>query len=69
MTIPISLLIDDGAPINPMYWLDPSQEHACIIPNAFTRRFADVCRRHGIRGKLSVMPCPSGLGRIDQKLS
>ncbi|MBN1808167.1 MAG: hypothetical protein JW909_03800 [Planctomycetes bacterium] len=69
MPLPVSLIIDDGSCINPPYWLDPMHEHEMLIPNDFTAQFAEVCRKHGVRGKFSVMPMPSGTGRIDEKLS
>lgn len=28
--------------------------------------FADVVEEHGIRGKFTLLPCPAGLGRVDQ---
>jgi hypothetical protein len=52
-----------------MYAHQPDFEHKFLVPNAFTREFADVCARHGVRGKFSVMPMPACLGRIDGKLS
>ena len=69
MSVAVSLIIDDGAPINPMYFLRPWEESEFLIPNDFVRRFDKVVRRYGIKGKYSVMPMPSMLGRIDQKLS
>ncbi|HHN46332.1 MAG TPA: hypothetical protein ENN09_02720 [Planctomycetes bacterium] len=69
MALPVSLIIDDGSPVNPMYRLDPLREYEMLIPNDFTRAFARACKRHGVKGKFSVMPMPSGLGRLDTKLS
>jgi hypothetical protein len=69
MPVPIALLVDDGAPINPMYWIHPDQKHEFIVPNAFTNDFARVCRRYGVKGKFTVLPMPAGLGRIDERLN
>lgn len=67
--LPISLIIDDGAPINPAYYLHPEEPHRLAIPAGFTRRFAAVCRARGVYGKFSVLPVPSTLGRIDRKVN
>lgn len=69
MPLPVSLIIDDGSCINPIYWLHPNQEQPMRIPTAFTAAFADLCRRYGVKGKFSVMPMPSGAGRIDEGLA
>lgn len=69
MSIDITLIIDDGAPINPMFFFRPQEESEFKIPNTFTRRFARMMGKYGIRGKFSVMPMPSMLGRIDRKLN
>jgi hypothetical protein len=39
-----------------------------VIPEAFTREFAEWCIAHEVRGKFSVVPCPAGLGRVDEQL-
>ncbi len=64
--LPASLIIDDGAPVNLMDYLKPADDVPFLIPGAFTRRFADLCREYGVRGKFTVMPVPSALGRIDR---
>ena len=69
MRLPIALIIDDAAPVNLMYWHEPQHAHARLVPNAFTRGFADLCAAYGVRGKFSVVPMPGGLGRIDQSLA
>ena len=69
MPIPIALMVDDGAPVNPMFWHDAPNEHPFAIPNTLARDFAGVCERHDVRGKFSVLPMPCGLGGIDGKLS
>ena len=67
--VPLSLLLDDGAPINAAYFMHPEEEHDALIPNSFTDQFASICEAHGVLGKYSVLPMPSGAGRIDQSLS
>ena len=69
MPLPASLIIDDGACINLMHWLQIADEQPLHIPLDFTRAFADICNRYGVKGKFSVLPMPSGAGRIDEKLS
>lgn len=69
MSIPAALMIDDGACINLMHWLEIEREHPLHIPAAFTSRYAAVCRRYGVKGKFSVLPIPSGAGRIDTRVS
>lgn len=67
--LPISLILDDGAPVNLAYYLHPEEPATFLIPNRFTRQFADVCQAYGVRGKFTVMPVPSALGRIDRSLN
>jgi hypothetical protein len=69
MPIPISLLIDDGAPVNLMFFHDPPVPHDLLLPNALARDFADLCAAFGVRGKFSVLPMPAGLGSIDDSLN
>ena len=69
MRLPVSLIVDDGACVNPAYWLHPEQIHKFIIPNKFTNTFAVLCRRYGVKGKFSVLPMPSGPGRLDVHLN
>lgn len=64
----MSLIIDDGAPVDPMYYEHPGYPTQLLIPPGFTRRVADTFARHGLRGKFTVIPMPSCLGRIDQSL-
>lgn len=71
MRVPISLIIDDPAPIISVY-----HEHArsrttkdgrAIIPtfsNELLFKFCDVVKRHGIKGKFSVVPMPGNKGDI-----
>ena len=65
----IALLVDDGAPINPMFFHDPPYDHSLLMPNSLARDFADLCDEHGVRGKFSVLPMPCCLGGIDGKLN
>ncbi|HTL51204.1 MAG TPA: hypothetical protein VL860_01380 [Planctomycetota bacterium] len=67
--LPISLIIDDGSPINQAYYLQPQQRSEFLIPNRFTHQYADLCNAYDIRGKFTVMPAPSSLGRIDVGLN
>lgn len=69
MPIPISLIIDDGAPVNLMFFHDPPYPHDFLISNALARDFGDLCASFGVRGKFSVLPMPAGLGSIDEKLN
>jgi len=69
MAIPIALLVDDGAPVNPMFFHDAPHEHPPLIPNALLRDFATVCERHGARGKFSVLPMPLCLGDINRRVN
>ena len=66
---PISLIIDDGSPVNLYYFHDLIREHELIVPIEHVQRFASICRKHGVRGKFSVVPMPAGLGRLDTRLS
>ena len=67
--VPIALLVDDGAPVNTMFFHDPPYEHPLLIPNRLARDFAELCGEYGVRGKFSVLPMPCCLGGIDGKLN
>jgi len=69
MALPASLIIDDGAPLNPLYWLHPHVPQLHLIPNSLLREFADVCDRYGATGKFTILPMPAALGRIDEGLN
>lgn len=69
MPIPMSLIVDDGAPVNPMCFHDPSCAHSLLIPNSLIRDFADLCSEYGVSGKFSVLPMPCCLGCIDGTLN
>jgi len=51
-------------------WLSRWQEMApaAITPNHFWRRFIDWAREAGVRGKFTFLPCPGGLGRVDERV-
>lgn len=69
--VPISLIIDDPAPIVSVY-----HDHATssvtrdgrpileFVPISFLDTFCDIVSRHGIRGKFSVVPMPGNRGDI-----
>jgi hypothetical protein len=74
--IPISLLIDDGAPFVHLYRHHLPDAHGeepltgdgvrlvDEIPSSFLDEFCDVVARHGIAGKFSIVPMPAGRGDI-----
>lgn len=43
-----------------------NQARAAWCPPQTLLRFADLCDELDVRGKFTVLPCPAGLGRIDQ---
>ena len=69
--VPISLNIDDPAPIVSVYY-DHIPEHTTAdgrplvktIPNSFLNIFCDLVEEYGIRGKFSVVPQPGNRGDI-----
>jgi hypothetical protein len=65
---PISLIIDDGAPVDPLFYELPGYETPFLVPREFTQRVAETFDRFDLRGKLTVIPMPSCLGRVDQSL-
>jgi len=44
------------------------QEPAKIVPNDFWRQFARWAADAGVRGKFSFLPCPAGLGYVDDQV-
>ena len=62
----ISLIIDDGSPVDPMFYMHPGYETPFLPPVGFYQRVADVLDRFELQGKMTVLPMPSCLGRIDQ---
>ncbi|MBR5838599.1 MAG: hypothetical protein IKZ84_08630 [Victivallales bacterium] len=67
--VPLSLIIDDGSPVNLYYFHDLMREHELIVPIEQVLRFASICKKNGVRGKFSVVPMPCNLGRLDKGLS
>jgi hypothetical protein len=65
---PISLIIDDGSPVDPLFYELPGYETPFLVPAEFTQRVAETFDLFDIRGKFTVIPMPSCLGRIDQSL-
>lgn len=66
--IPISLIVDDGSPVDPLFYEIPGYETPFLVPAEFTARVAETFERCGLRGKITIIPMPSCLGRIDQSL-
>lgn len=78
--VPLSLIIDDSCPlVNLNYFFLRDRNHhtgerrrwedvPVVIPERFTREFGEWCLANGVKGKYSVVPCPAGIGRIDQGL-
>jgi hypothetical protein len=66
--IPISLIVDDGSPVDPLFYEIPGYETPFLVPAEFTARVAETFERYDLRGKLTIIPMPSCLGRIDQSL-
>ncbi len=66
--IPISMIIDDGSPVDPLFYEIPGYETPFLVPAEFTAKVAETMDRHDLRGKLTIIPMPSCLGRIDQSL-
>ena len=66
--IPFSLIIDDGSPVDPLFYELPGYETPFLIPAKFTKRVAETFDRFNLRGKFTMIPMPSCLGRIDQSL-
>ena len=65
---PIALIIDDGSPVDPLFYELPGYETPFLVPHEFTQRVVDTFNRFDIRGKFTVIPMPSCLGRVDQSL-
>ena len=79
MSVPISLIVDDPAPLINVYWWHAAEHQqsdspkhksgepvAQTVPVDFLRQFAEAIGRWGIRGKFSVLPYPAGLGKIGE---
>ncbi len=65
---PISLIIDDGSPVDPLFYELPGYETPFLVPREFTQRVVETFERFDMRGKFTVIPMPSCLGRVDQSL-
>jgi hypothetical protein len=66
--IPFSFIIDDGSPVDPLFYEHPGYETPLLVPHEFTTRVAETIERFELRGKMTLIPMPSCLGRIDQSL-
>jgi hypothetical protein len=66
--VPMSLIIDDGSPVDPLFYELPGYETPFLVPREFTTRVAETLERFDLRGKMTIIPMPSCLGRIDQSL-
>ena len=76
MKVPITLLVDDPAPLVNIYWWharrDDLPRHSDgrpvvrDVPLDFLRRFAELVGRWEMKGKFSVIPYPAGLGPITE---
>ena len=79
MAVPMSLIIDDGAPLVNVYWWHAAAGQKTDAPVQksgepvvrdvapdFLGDFVRVISRYGIRGKFSVLPYPAGLGKISE---
>lgn len=66
--IPMSLIVDDGSPVDPLFYELPGYETPFLVPAEFTQRVAETFERFDLRGKLTIIPMPSCLGRIDRSL-
>ena len=81
MPVPISLIIDDACPLVHVFahhWRDvhgkapvtpDGRPMPLWIPNEFLTRFCDVVERHGMAGKLSIVPSPAGQGDVVQGIA
>jgi hypothetical protein len=65
---PISLIIDDGGPVDAMFFMQPGYPTPLLPSVGFFQRVADTLDRFDVQGKMTVLPMPSCLGRIDQSL-
>lgn len=69
--VPISLIIDDPAPVVSVYHAHSDTGYTLDgrpliphIPNDFMRRFCKVVKEQGLKGKYSVIPMPGNQGDI-----
>ncbi len=54
--------------MDPLFYELPGYETPFLVPHEFTTRVADTFERYDLRGKFTIIPMPSCLGRIDQSL-
>ncbi len=78
--VPLSLIVDDSTALLNLnyFFLRDRNAHTgeqrrwddlpVVIPERFTREWAEWCGENGVRGKFSVVPCPAAVGRIDRGL-
>lgn len=71
MKIPVSLIVDDPAPIISVYYEHANSRTTSdgrplipTYPNEMLDRFCDIVEKHGIKGKYSVIPMPGNKGDI-----
>ena len=71
MKVPVSLIIDDPAPIISVYYEHAGKETTGdgrplvpTYPNKMLFEFCDIVEKRGIRGKYSVIPMPGNKGDI-----
>ena len=71
MKVPVSLIIDDSAPIISVYYehagTDKTRDGRPMVPtysNELFFRFCDVAEKRGLKGKFSVVPMPGNKGDI-----
>ncbi len=78
MPMPLTIIVDDPAPLINVYWWHAAESQATDkptlstgeavardIPVDFLEQFIDVVETWGVRGKFSVLPYPAALGPID----
>jgi hypothetical protein len=78
MPLPLTIIIDDPAPLINVYWwhaaesgntdhpvLSTGEPVARQIPVDFLEQFVDAVECWDVRGKFSVLPYPAALGPID----
>ena len=75
MKTPISLIIDDSAPLVHIYRSHVSppltrdgREIKTSVPNRLLSDFCDCVECYGLKGKFSVVPCPAGQGYINDTI-
>lgn len=75
LRVPICLIVDDPAPcINPLWYFrhqvdgQAAPVYPRTIPLSFMESWCRWVSASGVRGDFTILPCPAGLGRIDQGL-